>query len=104
MLRGDRLRQLREGKALTQDELAELLNVSVGQIWRYEAQKTKPTGDIIARMAEVFNVTTDYLLGRSDDPMPYLKIDNLTAHERKVLLAMRWGAVVEAIKEIVASV
>lgn len=101
MLRGDRLKVLRESKGYTHEELAELLDLGTTQIWRYENGKTDPSGDILSRIAQVLDVTADYLLGLTDDPHPNLKIDNLTSQERKVLSAMRHGDYFEAIRVIV---
>lgn len=102
MLRGERFRALREKLGLTHDELAERLELGTTQIWRYENGKTDPSSDILARIAQVFGVSTDYLVGLTDDPNPNLKIDNLTTQERKVLSAMRHGDVVEAMKALLA--
>lgn len=101
MLRGDRLKDLRQSKGYTHEELAEILDLSQKQIWRYEAGKTDPSGEIVSRIAEVFNVSSDYLLGVTDDPNPYLRVDNLSPKERQVLAAMRRGEVVEAIRVLV---
>lgn len=101
MLHGDRLKHLREIRGYTHTELAELLEVSYPQIYRYEAGKSDPSGDVISRMANLFNVTTDYLLGITDDSSPQIRVDNLTPTEKKVLAAMRQGHPLEAIKAIV---
>lgn len=98
-MRGDRFRSLRESKNYTHEELAELLQLGTSQIWRYENNKTDPAGDVLARIAKIFGVSTDYLLGLTDDPTP--SVDNLTTRERAVLAAMRHGDVVEAIKVMV---
>ena len=103
-MRGDRLRDLRLHYNYTHEELAEMLNLGVAQIWRYEAGKTDPSGAILSRIASVFNTSTDYLLGLTDDPDPSLKVDNLTPLEKQVLSAMRRGEYIEAIKVIVSEV
>lgn len=102
MLRGDRFRALRESKNLTHEELAERLSLGTTQIWRYETGKTDPAGDIVGRIASLFDVSTDYLLGLTDDPTPNLKIDNLTSQEKAILSALRRGLPMEAIKAIVS--
>ena len=48
---------------LTQVELAEKLNTSHATINRYEKGVNEPTFDTLVKLAEIFNVTTDYLLG-----------------------------------------
>jgi transcriptional regulator with XRE-family HTH domain len=101
MFSGERLKSLRELRQYTHAELAALLDVGYAQINRYESGRITPTGDVIARIAAVFNVSTDYLLGLTDDPAPHFRVDNLSAKERAVLSAMRQGDVVEAIKVIV---
>ncbi len=67
---GARLRELREKRGLTQDELGRRFNLSKQAISSYEAGGVHPPPKMIARFAEFFGVTTDYLLGRSDDPHP----------------------------------
>jgi transcriptional regulator with XRE-family HTH domain len=102
MLQGDRLKELRESKGYTHQQLAEFLDLGTTQIWRYETGKTDPAGDILARIAKVFNVSVDYLLGLTDEATPpRLTQTDLSAVERDVLDALRRGEKVEAIKLIV---
>ncbi|MEY9096310.1 helix-turn-helix domain-containing protein [Paenibacillus sp. RC84] len=66
-----RFAQLREKRSWTQDELAEKLGVSRVSISKYETEGPKgatPKYDTLVKAADLFNVTTDYLLGRSDSP------------------------------------
>lgn len=102
MLQGERLRKLREARGYTHAELAELLNLGVRQISRYEGSETDPDGHIVARMAEVFNVSADYLLGLTDSPDPHFRVDNLTNRERRVLAALRRGEQIEAMRAILS--
>lgn len=99
-MRGDRLAQVREKRGLTQAELAESLGLGTQQIYRYENGKTEPDGEIVAKIAKELNVSTDYLLGITDNPTPYIDAD-LTIAERKALNAWRRGDKYEAIKVIV---
>jgi transcriptional regulator with XRE-family HTH domain len=62
---GDRLRELREDKNMTQDDLASILNVSRQTISGYEKGVNEPNIENLVRMAEIFNVSLDYLLGRT---------------------------------------
>ena len=51
---------------LTQEELAEKLNISQKSISKYETGARKPSFETLTEMAKLFNVSTDYLLGKSD--------------------------------------
>lgn len=99
-MRSDRLAQIREARRISQAELAEMVGLGMQQIYRYENGKTKPDGDVVARIAKVLEVSTDYLLGLTDSPVPYINAD-LTEHERRALNAWRRGEKYEAIREIV---
>ena len=61
-----RIRDLREDKELTQKQMAEILNCSQQVYSNYElGQRDIPT-EILIRLAEYHNVTTDYILGIKD--------------------------------------
>ena len=66
-MRGNRIKLLREEKGLKQDELSKILGVSPSAIGMYERDEREPNDDITLKLAEFFNVTTDYLLGKSDN-------------------------------------
>lgn len=61
-----RLKKLREQKKLNQTELANLLEVSNGSISKWERGDRQPDYETLEKIADIFNVTIDYLLGRSD--------------------------------------
>jgi len=63
---GDRLKQLREEKNVTQKELGNYLNISSRVIGYYESNDRFPKDEIILnKIADYFDVSLDYLLGRS---------------------------------------
>lgn len=66
----ERLKKLRLKNDLTQSDLAEKLNVAKSTIAGYEKGFRKPQIKALNEMARIFNTSTDYLLGISDDPMP----------------------------------
>ena len=68
---GKRIKFLREQKELSQLELAKILNISNSTLSQYEAGNRVPGDDIKNKIADYFNVSVDYLLGRTDDPIPY---------------------------------
>jgi len=101
MLRGDRLKILRQQHNYTHQQFADLLVIHVRQITRYENGEVDPGGAVIARMATIFSVSSDYLLGLTDAPTPEVLQGDLTATERKLLTALRTGDFLNAIRIIV---
>lgn len=59
---GDILKKLRSDIGLKQSELAEKLSISTSTIGMYEQNRRNPDPDTIKKIAEFFNVSTDYLL------------------------------------------
>ena len=74
-----RLKQLRLDKQLRQEQVARLVGVSKGAISAYETDIRQPSYDVLIRLANLYRVSVDYLLGRTDDRT--LDISGLTAHE-----------------------
>lgn len=64
---GERLKDLRKKRSLTQSQLGEKLNVTKASISGYENDTRSPDRETLVKIAEIFNVSTDYLLGRTDD-------------------------------------
>ncbi|EAE7099222.1 helix-turn-helix transcriptional regulator [Listeria welshimeri] len=62
----ERLKHARKIRKLTQDDLAKLVNTSKATISNYENKYSSPSADMIVLLADALNVTTDYLLGKSD--------------------------------------
>jgi len=58
----ERLVTLRKKKGLTQQELAELIDVHVIQVHRYEAGTTQPTFEVIRKLAVALNISADELI------------------------------------------
>ncbi|HHT71761.1 MAG: transcriptional repressor LexA [bacterium] len=63
-----RLREQRELKKMTQGELGKIFGVDRATISRYETGDRDPDSELVRKFADFFGVTTDYLLGRTDDP------------------------------------
>lgn len=100
-MRKDRLQEARVRVGYTQESLATALGIEKKQISRWETGSTIPGADRLAEIAELLGVSTDYILGLSDDPTPRIRIDNLTDEERAVLAAMRRGDRIAAMKILV---
>ena len=65
---GERLRSLRKGKNLVLADIAGLLNISTTQAGDMENGKTGTSLQRLVTLAEFYRVSTDYLLGITDDP------------------------------------
>lgn len=61
-----RLRELRERKNLDKKTLAELCGLSKNQVGRYEAGEIEPSTKSLMALADYFDVSIDYLLGREN--------------------------------------
>lgn len=63
---GNRIKYLREEKEISQKKLAEYIKVSPSSIGMYEQERRVPSAEILNLIAEFFNVSVDYLMGRTD--------------------------------------
>ena len=81
-MRGDRLRKLRQEKRLTQEQLGKIIHVSKVSISGYENGERSPDTENLTKLANYFDVTTDYLLGRTDNPKGHVEFDPIAEHNR----------------------
>ena len=65
---GMHLKKMRLSKGLTQKQLAEGTGLSIRGIQNYELGLRLPTYEILIALADYFDVSLDYLVGRSDEP------------------------------------
>ena len=70
---GNKIKQLRLEKEILQKELADKLNLTQQTISLYESGKRSPDYEILKRIADYFNVSTDYLLNRD--------VETIAAHK-----------------------
>lgn len=64
----ERLAAERKSHGLTQKQLAAAVGLSEVGLQNYEAGRRKPAFDVLISLADYFNVSLDYLVGRSEDP------------------------------------
>jgi len=64
---GDRLKELREDTNLNQDELADMVSLTRSAISSYETNTNVPSLEIAIKLADVFEVSLDYLTCRTDE-------------------------------------
>lgn len=63
----ERLKELRKEKNLRQEQVAVALDISMSAYCHYEQGKREPTASVLWRMADYYDVSVDYLLGRRDE-------------------------------------
>ncbi|QDS37992.1 helix-turn-helix domain-containing protein [Brevibacillus brevis] len=66
MILGQRLRSCRKAKKLTQKNLSEILGLNRSTYAKYETGDNEPDNDTLQKLANFFEVTVDYLLGRDN--------------------------------------
>lgn len=93
---GERIKQLRKQKSLTQKELAEALGVDRSSIGKYETG-TLPSSEIVLKAAEFFGVSVDNLYGRDGH---ILEAENDAERELLVMFRKTEGIPEEKRKEI----
>lgn len=71
----ERLKKLRKEGKLTQKDIATFLNISQPAYQQFESGKKKMNLETMEKLADYFNVSTDYLLGKTDFPDPDLEVD-----------------------------
>lgn len=78
MVFGKRIKQLRIEHQWTQEYVCEKLNISPGALSRYETSMYEPKSlELVKDFAELYNVSTDYLLGKTDIKNPGQQIDDV---------------------------
>ena len=83
---GDKLKTLRKSKKLTQAELADRLKISKSSVTSYEQGRIHPSLEIFSKICETLNVSSDYLLGISDELPVKLSTAGLSEEEMRLLL------------------
>ena len=82
----DKLHLLRIERNLSQQQLSEALNVSKSRISMYEQGERQPNLEMLVSIANYFNVSTDYLLGRSDGSSATSTLNANESKELKTLI------------------
>lgn len=88
---GERLRTLRKEKNLTMKDLGKKFSVAESTISGYEIGNRKPDMQMLQQIADFFDVSTDYLLGRTDErtqeniSTAFYDYENITDEEKEYL-------------------
>ena len=70
---GSRIKEYRKKRGYTQAQMAERLGMTEANFSSYERDKSKPPSEKLSQIASILNVSTDYLLGFTDDPTPGMR-------------------------------
>ena len=81
---GNKLRTLRTQAGMSQTELAKRLNITKSVVSYYELQERTPSPDVLIQLADIFHVSTDYLLGLNHKKM--IDVSDLTDDDFQFLL------------------
>lgn len=81
---GDKLRTLRTEAGMTQTDLARRLNITKSVVSYYELQERTPSPDVLIKLADIFHVSTDYLLGINHKKM--IDVSDLSDEDMRFLL------------------
>lgn len=85
----ERLLTLRKGMDLTQEQLAEKINVSRQSVSKWESDQAVPELEKIVALSEVFDVTIDYLLKPSEIDELSVKTEMLEKQQQQILIRER---------------
>lgn len=91
---GKRLLEARKRKGVSQEDIANDLGTKGPVIGRYERDEMKPSIDVAAKMAELLDVSLDYLVGKTDVHLDgkvlnrIVEIQKLNAEEEKTVFSL----------------
>ncbi|WP_413509674.1 helix-turn-helix domain-containing protein [Carnobacterium maltaromaticum] len=83
---GQRIAELRKSRGMSQGHLAKALNVSTSAVGMWETGKRGLKEDTALQIAEYFNVTTDFLLGRENSSKKYFESSDIDDKDNNVKL------------------
>lgn len=96
---GYRISELRKQAGMSQFQLAKVLNVATSTLGMYETGKREPSLKVMNRIANYFNVTTDYLLGRPDKQVA--KKDDVELSDDDVIMTWRGKPLSDEDRELI---
>ncbi len=85
---GEKIKELRLSKGLNQIELASKLGVTKQSISNFENENIRPSVDMIIKMANFFDVSTDFLLEINNKKNKTINIDGLTKHQVAIISSL----------------
>lgn len=113
MFNYNKFRELRKNKSLLQSDVADYLHVSTSTVGMWEQGRTQPDNEAVTKIANLFEVSTDYLLDNDNvskeinnitDPELNKTLKTLASNEFDRTLFKKYGELTEEKKKIVMSV
>lgn len=95
-----RIKEIREKKELSQKTCADEIGVTLRAWQNYEQGEREPKYEILCKIADLFGVTTDYLLGREPEENPFLGLKPIDDDE----FIRLYSALPEPVKEVFVNV
>lgn len=104
-----RFKQERISKGITQKNLSEILGVDRTSISKYENGKQLPEVPVLEKMANYFDVSTDYLLGKTDERNYHLvqaiaRINRLTNYENLDVTKLDKDTLIDIIQDMIGKI
>lgn len=93
----NKIKELRKEKGLTLDKLSQITKIAPNTLNQYELGKREPSFEIVKLLADTFNVSIDYMLGRTEENTQEKK----SSTKIPVLGTIPAGIPIEAVEEIV---
>jgi len=95
-----RLEELRRQRGLSQTQMADVLQISQQAYSNYENGKRKPDYEMLIKIADFFETTTDWILGNSDERFSLNKNNSLSPEKLKLLKGIGYAYCGGAEKEL----
>ena len=82
----ERLRKKKKNKNINQQKLSNYLGYGYTAVANYESGRNEPAIDTLSKIAEYFDVTVDYLIGKEDNPK---RMDGISKPEAELIMSFR---------------
>lgn len=96
-----KLKELRKSKGISQEQAANALGISVRAYQNYEYAQREPNIEMILKLADFYNVSTDYLLGREPQTDP---IAMLNVHSSEKSMIEKYTSLPPEVRQILLDV
>lgn len=93
------LRLLREEKGFSQQKLAEMLDTTQQAIFKYEKTAVEPDISTLIKLADIFEVTVDFLIGNSEIREKNARLNSVMLTEQEAAHISRWRMLPPEVRE-----